>query len=334
MFCEDTKFSVYVICGLFFLFALVAVCSAKAVSFSKGPEQIVFITFQKTVAGLLDEMDINVEKSDRVLLKPTGFVVENLSMPFASGSNIEFEKAEPVLVQADGVTRQIHATKKNLRNVVAKLGIKLGPLDRIQFGEDPNQQGVRRSRVVRVEHKLVKRKEQIPYEIDYNPNAQVQRGKVVTWKPGSGGEREDTYRDVYEDGKLVSSTFVTTRVSQRPIHEEMAVGNGEIPGGALGMYIMESTAYTPSVDECDADPWTTATGMRSGYGIVAVDPRQIPYFTKLYIEGYGYAIAGDCGGAIKGDRIDVFFYKKQEAYRWGRRKVRVYVLEWPQKFKR
>ncbi len=316
------------------MFALVAVCSAKAVAFYKGPEQIVCVTFQKTVEGLLDEMNVKVEPSDRVVLRPTGFVVEDLAMPFASGTKLEFEKSEPVVVQADGVRKQIFATRKNLRNVVAKLGIKLGPLDRVQVGEDPNRPGTMQSRVVRVEHKMVSRKEQIPYEVDYNPNAQVQSGKVVTWKPGTGGEREDLYREVYEDGKLVSSTFVTTRVSHKPIHEEMAIGESGVPGGALAVYDMESTAYTPTVEECDADPWTTATGMRSGYGVVAVDPREIPYFTKLYIEGYGYAIAGDCGGAIKGNKLDVFFYKKQEAFRWGRRKVKVYVLEWPQRTKR
>ena len=85
----------------------------------------------------------------------------------------------------------------------------------------------------------------------------------------------------------------------------------------LEVYTMDSTAYSPTVEECDGDPWTTSTGMKSGFGVVAVDPHFIPYFTKLYVEGYGYAIAGDCGSAIAVNRLDVFFYRKEEAFRWG-----------------
>jgi len=114
----------------------------------------------------------------------------------------------------------------------------------------------------------------------------------------------------------------------------MAIGEAEMPGGAIEKILVEATAYSPTVAECDADPWTTATGMRSGYGIIAVDPTVIPYYTKVYVEGYGYAIAGDCGGAIKNNIIDVFFYKPEEAMRWGRRKVNMYVLEWPKRSQR
>jgi 3D (Asp-Asp-Asp) domain-containing protein len=66
--------------------------------------------------------------------------------------------------------------------------------------------------------------------------------------------------------------------------------------------------------------------MKSGQGVVAVDPKVIPLGSKLYVEGYGYAIAGDTGGAIKGNRIDVFFYSSGETAQWGRRWVRVFVL--------
>jgi len=305
--------------------------SSKAVAIFRGSDLDVAVTFQKTVEGFLYEQGLNLNTFDRVLVKPSGFVVEDLMQPVKSGMKLEFEKAEPISVLSDNVRRQIYATKKTLRKIVSRLGIKLSPLDRVQLSEDPLNPGKLMSRVVRVEHKYVKRQERIPYEIDYVPNNQVYQGKVVVWKLGSGGEREDTYREVYEDGKIVSSTFVSTRISHRPVHEEIAIGDSEVPGSALAVYNMDSTAYSPTVEECDGDPWTTATGMRSGYGIVAVDPTAIPYFTKMYIEGYGYAIAGDCGGAIKQNRIDVFFYKTDEAKRWGRKNVKVYILEWPDK---
>ena len=53
----------------------------------------------------------------------------------------------------------------------------------------------------------------------------------------------------------------------------------------------------------------------------------IPLGTKVYVDGYGYAIAADTGGAIKGNKIDVFFPSKSEAYRWGRKTVKIKILD-------
>ena len=89
---------------------------------------------------------------------------------------------------------------------------------------------------------------------------------------------------------------------------------------------MESTAYEPGPQSCGDSTGATATGLRAGYGVAAVDPHIIPLGTRLYIEGYGYAVAGDTGGAIKGNKIDVCFMTVDECYSWGRRDVKVYVL--------
>ncbi|MDF2787203.1 MAG: hypothetical protein K0S80_301, partial [Neobacillus sp.] len=64
-----------------------------------------------------------------------------------------------------------------------------------------------------------------------------------------------------------------------------------------------------------------------GAKVIAVDPRVIPLGTKVYVEGYGYAVAADTGGAIKGHKIDVFFPTKAEAFRWGVRKVKIKILQ-------
>jgi 3D (Asp-Asp-Asp) domain-containing protein len=91
-------------------------------------------------------------------------------------------------------------------------------------------------------------------------------------------------------------------------------------GSALKMI---ATAYTAGCYGCSG---ITATGSRAGQGIVAVDPRIIPLGTRLYVPGYGKAIAGDTGGAIKGLRIDLGFNSLADALRFGRREITVYVL--------
>lgn len=67
-------------------------------------------------------------------------------------------------------------------------------------------------------------------------------------------------------------------------------------------------------------------GLPLARGIVATDPNVIPMGTRLYVEGYGEAIAADQGGAIKGNRIDLFFDSHQEALNWGMRTVKVTIL--------
>lgn len=87
---------------------------------------------------------------------------------------------------------------------------------------------------------------------------------------------------------------------------------------------MEASAYT------SADPGNgshTYRGNQLRKGLVAVDPRIIPLGTRLYIDGYGYAIADDTGGYIRGNRIDLAFESRSEALGFGRRTVEVYILD-------
>lgn len=91
---------------------------------------------------------------------------------------------------------------------------------------------------------------------------------------------------------------------------------------------MVATGYTAAPEE----NWPYAgapsyIGLPLARGIVAVDPDVIPMGTKLYVEGYGEAIAADQGGAINGNRIDLFFDSKHEAYDWGMRTVKVTIIE-------
>ena len=87
-----------------------------------------------------------------------------------------------------------------------------------------------------------------------------------------------------------------------------------------------ATGYSPDPRE-NGGYTTTATGLPIGYGAAAVDPRVIPLGTKLYVEGYGYALACDTGGAIKGKRIDLAYDSYRLANTKGRKKVRVWILE-------
>ncbi len=72
---------------------------------------------------------------------------------------------------------------------------------------------------------------------------------------------------------------------------------------------------------------TTSTGQKPVWGTIAVDPRVIPYGTKVYIPQFGRTfIANNTGGAIKGNKIDIFMNSKKECYNWGRRTIEIQIL--------
>jgi len=91
--------------------------------------------------------------------------------------------------------------------------------------------------------------------------------------------------------------------------------------------IVEASAYTASCEGCSG---ITATGIdlkaNPNAKVISVDPSVIPLGSKVYVEGYGEAIAGDTGGAIKGKRIDVFFPSQQDAINFGVKQLKVTIL--------
>lgn len=93
-------------------------------------------------------------------------------------------------------------------------------------------------------------------------------------------------------------------------------------------FTVSATAYTASCTGCSG---ITKTGINlkqnPGLKVIAVDPSVIKLGTKVHVEGYGYAIAGDIGGAIKGNKIDVFIPTKAAAYKWGRKNVKITILD-------
>lgn len=124
-------------------------------------------------------------------------------------------------------------------------------------------------------------------------------------------EEVDRLHLKYEDCKRSKKSIEATRSSSR--------------GRLLGTF--EATAYTDDVQSQGKWVGQTASGMKPQVGVIAVDPKVIPLGTKLYVEGYGNAIAGDTGGAIKGKRLDLFMNTNEECYAWGRKKVKVWKVQ-------
>jgi len=180
--------------------------------------------------------------------------------------------------------------------------------------------------------KVVQR-EPIPYPTLRKPTSQLRSGAYRTVHEGSNGEKEVVYR-VYSrtDGVELRREVESTRIIKKPVAEVIEEGRSTqlaSRGYFSGRRVvhMVATTYDPYHDGSSFHG-RTYSGLLGGYGVVAVDPRFIPIGTRLYIEGYGYAIAADTGGAIKGNRIDLAIDSQHDVHGIkDMRHLKVHILD-------
>lgn len=185
--------------------------------------------------------------------------------------------------------------------------------------------------------KEIVQRESIPYTTLRKSSSELRSGTSKTVQAGKNGEKQVTYK-VYSNGdEEVRREAVSSKVLNKPVQEIVKVGSaaykrfgsrggGYFSGGKI--VTMTATGYSACAAENGGNSsGRTAIGLRIGHGVVAVDPNFIPLGTRLYIEGYGYAVAADTGGAIKGNRIDLGHDSRREAQKVGRRSVRVHILD-------
>lgn len=164
----------------------------------------------------------------------------------------------------------------------------------------------------------------------------MQKGWTVILREGRPGLRKVRIHARWRGGRVVEWRELSSKIIRDPVKEVRLVGAEKRPNAitaptltrVVRSYKMVATAYDAGpLTNSFAHAGTTKLGWRTRKGIVAVDPKVIPLRSLLYIEGYGLAWAGDVGGAIKGQRIDLCFNTTEEAIKWGRRNAGVYVLQ-------
>ncbi|WP_249872108.1 3D domain-containing protein [Oceanobacillus saliphilus] len=139
-------------------------------------------------------------------------------------------------------------------------------------------------------------------------------------------QAEETVSSMENNEQEVDTAEVNTQNTEEKAAAQTQETQTEEPAGRT--FSVEATAYTAGCNGCSG---ITATGINLNNDpyakVIAVDPNVIPLGTNVYVEGYGYAVAGDTGGAIKGNKIDIHVPTKTEAYNWGRRTVKITILE-------
>ncbi|WP_088105949.1 G5 and 3D domain-containing protein [Halalkalibacter urbisdiaboli] len=299
----------------------------------EGEEQVVWTTAD-TVKELIDELEIAYSKHDKI--EPP------LSTDVSEEMDIVYESAFQVELTSDGEQREIWTTSTTVADFLERENVSLGELDRVEPAPEEQVNEGTDIRVIRVEKVTDVVEETVAFGTVTRKDNNLDNGKEKVVQAGEAGQVNKHYEVILEDGEEVSRELIETETVRESQDKIVAVGTrptapsvsrGSSPtqsaeGKKGRTFTVTATAYTASCNGCSG---ITATGINLNNNrnakVIAVDPNVIPLGSRVYVEGYGNAIAGDTGGAIKGNKIDVHVATQAEARRWGRKQVKITILE-------
>ncbi len=300
------------------------------VSFTSGAAQAEYPTHARTVAEFLKERNVAPAPGD--------YVSPALDAELSEGARVAYRPAVPVELRLGKRRLAVRSAAATVADLIAERGISLGRDDRAFPGPETPLRARSVVRIVHISHITKRLVNSVAPPVRRRLDARLALGEMRTVDPGRSGLRETIVRVERRDDGTPPRVTRASRLVRAPRPAIVAIGTAargrefvEVARTGLDAaarlaskaMTMIATAYTAGCYGCSG---ITAMGLHAGHGIVAVDPRVIPLGTKLYVPGYGPALAGDIGGNIRGSRIDLGFNSLAEAIRFGRREITVYVM--------
>lgn len=312
---------------------------AKPVAINMNNDSTTIWTTESTVKDILNEA--GVELADHDSVEPS------LESRVDNSGEISIDKAFQVTLKDGEKSTKVWSTSTTVADFLKNENIQLSELDRLE--SDKEQMLLPKSvvSIVRVEKVTDVVEEPTNFDVKTRTDDSLLKGREKVVREGENGKIRKRFEIVKENGKEVSRKLIREHVVAQPKTKVVSVGskvalasaapksstvktsvsrgNGSESGKVM---YMNATAYTAHCTGCSG---ITATGINLAANpnlkVIAVDPSVIPLGSKVWVEGYGYAIAGDTGGAIKGNRIDLHVPNDAVAKKFGRRQVKIKVLK-------
>ena len=253
-----------------------------------------------------------------------------------------------VEISADGLSTLVQVTDKDttVMDAIEQAGVTVGELDQVSEDKDATVTDGMLVQVDRVAYEEYTVTETVSYKTNYRYSCVLKPGATKVDRSGRNGEKVITYRKIIVNGEVAKTEKVDEEITKKAVNKVV------LKGSSYGIPISK----TPSGVEIDLDEknqpinysrkiygsctayhgdTATSTGRKPGVGVVAVDPREIPYGSVLWIVSkdgsfvYGYAIAGDTGGFIHNSEtvVDLYMDSVVEMNTFGRRNLNVYVIK-------
>ncbi len=275
-----------------------------------GRAKTIFTTAQ-TVGDVLVAQNVPVFEGDTI--------TPPLSAPLAPDTTITIERSVPVEIAVDGKRVKTRTRAATVGGVLAQEGVMLVGQDYTRPAENAPLPAGKTIEIVRVTESLEIEQETTDFEVIYMPDPNLEIDRQEVRQPGQQGITKTRTRVRYENGKEVFRQTEETWLAQEPADKVIVYGTNivvrtlQTPDGEIEYWRkirMLATSYSAATSGKSKDHpayGITRTGLQAGYGVVAVDPSVVPLWSKVYVPGYGEAVAGDTGGAIKGKHIDLGF---------------------------
>lgn len=331
-----------VLLSLILVLALLALISqaalAKTYVVTDGDRVVTYTTFASEPETVLEQLGLSLNQNDTY----TTQAVEGAAA-------ITVCRAQKITVHYHGQTTLVTSFGETAGELLSRMGLDVTGEDVVSHGLEEETYDGMELRVDRPEILRQVYTAAIPHPVSRCSDPTLPVGSEAVLTPGSDGEMRCTAEITYLGGQEAGRQVLSETVTRQPVAEIIAVGTGSaptvsekpviadgritLPTGEVLTYTrkdtVRATAYTHTDRGCDT---VTATGTRVHRGTAAVDPRFIPYGTRMFIVSsdgsyvYGIAAAEDCGGDIKGDRMDLYLPTHAQCTAFGRRVCTVYFL--------
>ncbi len=323
----------------------VTVLRAQAIKVIDNGE-IFYLSGAGPAAQMLEKHSRALGRFDEINLADDEFV--------SSNKPLEIKRSFGVTVIADGKSNDIEIASGTVADALVRAGIIMGENDETDPAADTVLTNGMEITVLRVEYKERIETETIPFDTvtRRTPDLYIDQTKVSV--EGVDGEKIVTYKDKYVNGDLASSEAVSEKITKESVTKVILKGRvNRVKNIKLKSNTPISELKVPARVQLDANGLPknykkivdgtatayyggggTASGRKAMPGHIAVNPKQFPYGTELYIVSldgnfvYGYCIAADTGGFAKANTctVDLYMNTYEECCAWGYRGVRIYVL--------
>ncbi len=325
----------------------IVVKRAFPVTINVAGEESVKYMVSGTVSDALKTAGVKIKKQDAVNLP--------LDKEITEETEVSVRKAITVTVSADGKVKTVYAFGGTVEDILNNEKITLSQDDIVKPGIKEKVKNNTEIKVTRVSFKEEVKEEPIAFKTVEKKTDKLYVGQKKVEQKGQNGA-EKTYSVArYVNGELKDRAVIVKKRIKEPIDEIVAVGTKKYvrPVSSVKSSRVISEIAPPSPIELDSKGrpvhykklitgsgtayyggGITATGAKAMPGRIAVNPRQIPYGTKMYVVSsdgkyvYGYCIASDTGGfARKGSAVaDLYFHTYNECVQFGRRNIDIYIL--------
>ena len=311
---------------------------ARTYVITDGERVVTYTSFATDPEEVLDQAGVTLSEHDTF----TTNAVEG-------AASITVRRAQNITVHYHGQTTTATTFGETAGELLHRLNLDVSGEDVVSHGLEEETYDGMVLRVDRVEALCQTYTTTVPHEVSRCNDSTLPQGTEAILTQGEDGELLCTAEVTYINGTESTRRVLTETVTKMPITEVVGVGTGEVvektdqpiigdgyitlPTGEVLTYTrtdtVRATAYTHTDKGCDT---VTSTGTTVHWGTVAVDPRYIPYGTRMFIMAsdgsyvYGIATAEDCGGDIKGDRMDLYMPTYAQCMEFGRRRCTLYFL--------